>query len=273
MYDAAIGGQPAALLLHSSASSGRQWERLIEEMKPHVRAHAVDLHGHGERAGWRGAAPLTLADEAALAVPLLMQTGGAHIIGHSYGGAVALKLATLYPKWVRSVVVYEPVLFPWLTKDPMSHNLVQEVAAVAASIQDHLRGGDAHSAARRFINFWSGDGSWESLPAGKQSSIAPRMQAVSHHFDALFSDTLQRTELAPLTMPMMFVSGSRTVAVTRRIAGLLRAALPDAEHELLQAMGHMGPITHASDFNRRVMQFLHAHEESNSAVEELSELV
>ena len=265
--------RPAALLLHSSASSGRQWERLVEEMKPHFRAHAVDLHGHGERAGWRGDAPLTLADEAALAVPLLMQNGGAHIIGHSYGGAVALKLATLYPTWVRSVVVYEPVLFPWLSNDPTSHNLVQEVAAVAASIHDHLRRGDTHSAAQRFINFWSGDGAWESLPASKQSSIAPRMLAVSHHFDALFSDTLQRTELELLRMPIMVVSGSRSPAVTRRIAGLLRAALPDAEHEVLQAMGHMGPITHASEFNRRVLQFLHAYEQSNAAVEELSELV
>ena len=59
---------------------------------------AIEFHGHGEQPAWRGNAPMTLADEAALAIPALEEAGGAHVIGHSYGGAVALKLATMRPR-------------------------------------------------------------------------------------------------------------------------------------------------------------------------------
>jgi pimeloyl-ACP methyl ester carboxylesterase len=263
--------RPTVVLLHSSASSARQWERLVEALAPHFRVRAIEFHGHGERTAWGGEAPLTLADEAALAVPLLEEAGGAHVVGHSYGGAVALKLTTMYPKLVRSLVTYEPVLFRWLFDDIGHQQLGQGVVTVADSMRDRLANGQEHSAAQRFIDFWSGAGSWESLASGKQTSIAARMHAVIQHFNALFRDPLQRAQLALLKMPMMFVSGARTVAVTRRIAELLRLSVPHAKHEVLQAMGHMGPITHATEFNRRVVEFLHAHALSHSVREPLSE--
>jgi pimeloyl-ACP methyl ester carboxylesterase len=263
--------RPTVVLLHSSASSARQWERLVEALAPHFRVRAIELHGHGERTAWRGDAPLTLADEAALAVPLLEEAGGAHVVGHSYGAAVALKLTTMYPKLVRSLVTYEPVLFRWLFDDIGHQQLGQGVVTVADSMRDRLANGQEHSAAQLFIDFWSGAGSWDSLPSGKQTSIAARMRAVFQQFDALFREPLQRAQLALLKMPMMFVSGARTVAVTRRIAELLRLGLPHAKHEVLPAMGHMGPITHATEFNRRVVEFLHAHALPHSARELLSE--
>jgi pimeloyl-ACP methyl ester carboxylesterase len=204
-------------------------------------------------------------------VPLLEEAGGAHVIGHSYGAAVALKLTTMYPKLVRSLVAYEPVLFRWLFDDIGHQQLGQGVVTVADSMRDRLANGQEHSAAQRFIDFWSGGGAWDSLPTGKQASIAARMPAVRHHFDALFHEPLQRAQVALLKMPMMFVSGARTVAVTRRIAELLRLTLSHARHEVLQAMGHMGPITHATEFNRRVVEFLHAHALSTSAREPLAE--
>jgi len=262
--------RPTVVLLHSSASSARQWERLVEALAPHFRVRAIEFHGHGERTAWGGDAPLTLADEAALAVPLLEEAGGAHVVGHSYGAAVALKLTTMYPKLVRSLVAYEPVLFRWLIDDIAHRRAAQDVVDVADVMRDRLANDQEHSAAQRFVDFWSG-GAWESLPSGKQTSIAARMRAVIQHFDALFREPLQRAQLALLKMPMMFVSGARTVAVTRRIAELLRLSLPHAKHEVLPAMGHMGPITHATEFNRRVVEFLHAHALSSSAREPLAE--
>ncbi len=106
--------RPTVVLLHSSASSERQWERLAELLKPRFRVRAIELHGHGEQAAWHGDGPLTLADDAAIGVPELWEADGAHIVGHSYGAAVALKVATTVPRLVHSLVAYEPVLFPYL---------------------------------------------------------------------------------------------------------------------------------------------------------------
>jgi pimeloyl-ACP methyl ester carboxylesterase len=51
------------------------------------------------------------------------------------------------------------------------------------------------------------------------------------------------------------------VGAAQQIARLLRVALPDAQHETLPGLGHMGPLTHAGVVNARVLQFLHAHAE------------
>lgn len=250
---------PTVVLLHSSASSARQWEALKQALQPRFRVHAIDFHDHGEQMAWRGGAPLTLADEAALFAPLLAEADGAHVVGHSYGGAVALKLATMHPQLVRSVVAYEPVMFRWLLDNDAPDQHALEVVALADSIRNRLWRNRAHAAAQAFVDFWSGTGAWQSLASGRQHSIAGRMRAVLQHFDALFREPLQRARLARLEMPMLFMTGAHTVAVTRRIAEVLRRTLPKAHHAVLQAMGHMGPMTHAAEVNRRIAQFLDAH--------------
>ena len=250
---------PTIVLLHSSASSARQWDRLAEVLKPQFRVRAIEVHSHGEQRAWRGDARLTLADEAALAVPVLEEAGPVHVVGHSYGAAVAVKLATMYPKSVLSLVAYEPVLFRFLFDDAAHRSAAQDVVAVADAMREQLATDHCHSAAQVFVDFWSGAGAWDSLPDGKQASIAARMHAVLQHFYALFHEPLQRAQLALLRMPMLFMSGAQTVAVTRRLAEILRLRLPRAQHEVLPAMGHMGPITHATEVNRHIVEFLQVH--------------
>ena len=97
------GAGPTVLLLHSSGSSGRQWQPLMEQLAGRMHCVAVDLYGHGGTADWPHERPLTLDDEVDLLVPLLERHGSVHLVGHSYGGAVALKTATRHPDRVLSV--------------------------------------------------------------------------------------------------------------------------------------------------------------------------
>ena len=248
---------PTVVLLHSSGSSARQWRDLVETLQPRYRVRAIDFHGHGVRSDWGGGSPMALADDAALVEPLLEEARGAHLVGHSYGGAVALKLAALHPQWVRSVVAYEPVMFRLLFDDAASRQPAQEVAAVADWIRDRLLQGEAASAARRFVEFWSGADAWRYLAPGRQNAIAARMRSVLRNFEALFHEP---PGMSGLGMPLSILTGAGTVNATRRIGELLRAELPDAQHEVLPEMGHMGPITRAAQVNRRITQFLRANE-------------
>jgi pimeloyl-ACP methyl ester carboxylesterase len=244
------------VLLPSSANSARQWDRLAEMLRPGFVVHAIEFHGHGERAARPVTAPLTLAEEATLDLPLMVRTGGAHVVGHSFGAAVALKLAAMRPDLVRSVVAYEPVLFRWLAEDASGQRGLQEIVAVAEAMRDLLAQNKPNDAARRFIDLWSGAGAWQSLPAARQPAIAARMDAVLQHFDALSRERMRLEHLARLAMPKLFLSGAQTVPAARRLAELLRAAMPSALHEVLPGMGHMGPLTHATEVNRRILRSL-----------------
>jgi pimeloyl-ACP methyl ester carboxylesterase len=246
------------VLLHSSAASGRQWQATVDALRPRHAVHAVDFHGHGAQAPWDASTPMTLADEAAPVEALLERLGGAHVVGHSYGAAVALELACRRPALVKSVVAYEPVLFGLLLDDGHSLRELQAVVGVAESMRAHVAAGQPEAAAQRFIDFWSGPGSWAALPAERQRGFAARVPAVLQHFDALFADPLTRADLARLRMPLLLMVGTDTVPTARRIAELVRTAQPQARHELIDGLGHMGPVTHAAAFHRRVAEFLGA---------------
>lgn len=242
------------VLLHSSASSSRQWDALAHALGARFRVRAIDFHGHGDRPPWRVDVPLTLADDAA-PVRSLLADGGVHLVGHSYGAAVALKLAVEHPQWVRSVVAYEPVLFRLLADEDANEAL--RAWLLAARVHAQLARGDECAAARAFTDYWCGQGAWLAMPPQRRQSIAQRMAAVDRQFEAVFGEPmLASTGLAALRMPMLFLSGARTVPPAHRIAERLRKALPRAQHAVVPHAGHLGPISHAGEVNARIAAFL-----------------
>ena len=244
---------PAVVALHASASSARQWQPLAAALAPRFRVHAVDLHGHGERSPWQAERALSLADEAALVAPLLDRCGEVHLVGHSYGGAVALKLAATYPGHVRSLTVYEPVMFRWLVEAHATE--IADVLDVADAISRHLAFGSAFDAARAFVDFWSGTGTWDAIAAAGQDAVAARMRAVSAQFDALFLEPLALSEVARLCVPTMVLTGARTLPVMQRLSDAMRGVM-HARHGVIAGAGHMGPITHADAVNGEVARFV-----------------
>lgn len=253
-----VGQGPTVVLLHSSGSSGRQWDGLMTALQSRYRLHAVDLHGHGPTPAWAEGQRMRLEDDLALVQPLLTSATPVHLIGHSYGGALALKLAALLPERIASVAVYEPVLFRLLLDYQPRDRATTEVLSAAQSIRNWFDLGHSTRAAQRFVDFWSGDGAWERLPPVRQQLIAARIGSVIGHFNALFNDSLTRAALSRLPMPILCMTGARTRPAPRRIGELLRYALPQATHEVVANAGHMGPVTHGQAVAWRIGAFLDA---------------
>ena len=89
---------PPVLLLHSGGMSGRQWRRLAALLSPSYRVVVPDLLGSGANPPWPAGAPFDLAlDLAELAELLESLRAPAHVVGHSYGGLLGLKLASERP--------------------------------------------------------------------------------------------------------------------------------------------------------------------------------
>jgi pimeloyl-ACP methyl ester carboxylesterase len=94
-----VGRGAAVVCIHSSASSSAQWRPLMDRLAGRFRTLAVDLYGSGKSPMWPDDRPLGLADEVALLAPVFAAAGDRFcIIGHSYGGAVALEAALAEPQ-------------------------------------------------------------------------------------------------------------------------------------------------------------------------------
>ena len=259
-FDFNAGGEAArqtVVLLHSSAGSSRQWNALMEVLRPHFDARAVDFHGHGTRPRWQGKRELTLADEVALVEPILREVGSVHLVGHSYGGAVALKVAELHPHAVSSVVAYEPVLFRWLFDFDADSPAAHEAIDIADRLRRSMHYRDYSGAAARFLDYWCGTGTWNAMSAErKQAAAAPdagRVARISRPWLATLRPRSAYAAFARRSCCWKARARSRARVASVR---LLRAELSQAAHERLADMGHMGPITHADEVNRWISSFL-----------------
>jgi pimeloyl-ACP methyl ester carboxylesterase len=174
-----------------------------------------------------------------------------HLVGHSYGGLLALTIARRDPGRVRSIAVYDPVAFRVLYDPPDAAGL-----ADAARVEPLLNAEVGGSAAwfEQFIDYWSGPGAWRALHEGARASFLAVGRKVFLEVRSLLGDRTPASAYAGITAPALLLTGEHTPIAARRVVALLAAALPNATPVDVQGAGHMGPITHADVVNERIVR-------------------
>jgi pimeloyl-ACP methyl ester carboxylesterase len=252
-------GGETALLLHSSAASGAQWRSLTDKLRDGCRALAPDLYGYGETDPWPARRPLALADEAALAAAVLApRCGPIHLVGHSYGGAVALRFALQWPDRLQSLTLIEPVAFHLLcdrAAEAADRALFRQVTALAAAVSAAARGDDGDGMAQ-FVDYWNGHGAWSRTKPEVQVALMRRASKVALDFRATMSEPAPRTAYRQIAVPTLVLRGTRSPRPTRRIAELVSKALPMARLETIDGAGHMLPLTHPESVNAAIAAHL-----------------
>lgn len=251
------GAGPAVVCIHASASSSAQWRPLMDRLGGHFRTLAVDLYGSGKSPRWPDDQTLTLADEVALLEPVLADAGERfHLIGHSYGGAVALKLALAHPGRVRSLVVYEPVLFSVLLAEDPTQPAAREIVALRDDTVAAMESGDPRASGARFLDYWMGPGTWAGMPELRRDAVAAAMRGVTAEWHAAFTDQTELAAFGSLDVPTLCLAGSDSPAASRGVARLLTKVLPRVRAVAIDGVGHMGPVTHPERINALIERHL-----------------
>lgn len=252
------GAGETVVALHSSVASGAQWAALSADLQPDHLVLAPDLYGYGESQAWPGLGPIRLDHEAEIVEALIRTCGGPiHLVGHSYGGAVALKAALRGKIALRSLTLIEPVSFHILgNSDPWGRPYLDEVRDVADFVQSALSTGDRNGAMHCFVDYWSGNGAWDALSPRQRRNILDVAAKVPLDFWAAIAETATLEDYAALNVPTLVICGERSPAPVRRIAALLDVALPSSTLTAIAGAGHMLPLTHPEPVNRAVAAHL-----------------
>ena len=247
-------GDPV-VLLHCSGSSGAQWRSLAAKLGKRYHVAAPDLLGYGGSSSWTASrAQFCLAQEAAIVRSLIGRLGRpAHLVGHSYGGAVALHIARTRPDLLKSLTLVEPSAFHLLRGgDAIDAAALREIMNVAAEVDVALACGDAVGGFGRFVDYWSGPGSWAGMTAEKRAACAPQLAKVALEFHALFTEPAELEDVRGIALPTLILQGGCTKLPSRCVVSRLRGALPEADFKIVQGAGHMLPVTHRDEVNRHV---------------------
>ncbi|MCV3270611.1 alpha/beta fold hydrolase [Roseobacter sinensis] len=235
-------GRLPALALHCTLAHSGAWRALGAALAGDLTLHAIDLPGHGQSDDWDPAGDLhDQCTEAALAhldAPM-------HLIGHSFGATVALRVAVEHTALVRSLTLIEPVFFAAAMADAPDKMRAHE--REAKPYFDALARGDHPRAARLFNRFW-GDGTrWDDMPAGTREYLARRVHLVPAQASAIVEDRaglLAPGALARIEVPSLLIQGDQTAEIIDVISASLAARLPHARRAWIAGAGHMSPLTH-----------------------------
>lgn len=115
------------IFVHGATLDYRAWEGQRDAVSQRYRYIALTQRYFGTGAWLDGGEKYSLATHAAdLATFIRDLTGGpTHIVGWSYGGAIALTLAVQHPELVKSLFVFEPGIATFVT-DPVDAKAAAE---------------------------------------------------------------------------------------------------------------------------------------------------
>jgi len=242
-YREAGAGEPVVLLHCSSGSSGA-WLPVMKQLCRDYRVLAPDLLGYGRNAPWPRDLPLASDGELEVLETVLDVAGQpAHLVGHSYGGTVALNAAWRFPQRVASLTLIEPVAFHLLRRADEADGW-GEIAALAERHLALVREGRDAAAAEAFVTYWSGPKAWQLMPDAARDSAIRSAAKVGAEWRLMFAAEDDLDAVAGIEAPTLLVCGGRTRMPARRVVEILCQALPHARHHEIADAGHMSPLTH-----------------------------
>ena len=243
-YELHGSGEPL-VLVHGSWGDATGWGLVAPALAQAFRVLVYDRRGHSrsERPETPGSVDEDGDDLAALLEAL--DLAPAHVVTNSYGGNIALRLATRRSELFRSLSCHEPPLWSLLEGDPESEAMLAEGARSLEAVAAHIAQGDHEGAAHQFVDEVAfGPGAWED-------ELPPELRAIFVQNAPTFLDELQdpaqfrvdEDALASLDLPVRLTQGSDSPPTFPAVIDRLVELIPGVTRETIEGAAHMPHLT------------------------------
>ncbi|CCK82214.1 alpha/beta fold hydrolase [Desulfobacula toluolica] len=250
------GNGPCIVLLHSSMSSKNQWKPLISLMAPKFQLISIDLSGYGDNDLPMNHQTFSTDDEICLVSGIIEKEIGNtepfQLVAHSYGGAIALKMAAELPHRVASLTLFEPVPFHLLHPDEPA---CIEITSIIDQLTRALKEENKRSATQLFIDYWSEKGTFEKLKPVNKDALINYIDKVVLDFQALINESLTLEDYSNINIPVCLIKGEKSPLSAVRLFRILAKTLPEPFLYSVPG-GHMSPVTDFKTVNSIIEQFL-----------------
>jgi pimeloyl-ACP methyl ester carboxylesterase len=249
-------GDPV-VLIHGSCADRHVWDPVVPGLSQALQVLAYDRRGHGQSAP--APRPNPVRDDAEELAELLaaLDHYPAHVIAHSYGGAVGLRLATERPEMVRSLAIHEVPFVALLEDDPTTAPEADRLERDVSDMRSLIRGGRSETAMCQLVEQFSTEpGAWERMPVALREMFVRNAERWAEEYgdpEALRPDPVA---LHDLLIPVLLTEGSLSPPFLRRITHRLDGLLRNAQLQELPDTGHSPQQTRPDQYVGLLVNFL-----------------
>lgn len=246
-----VGSGPPLLTIHGGLGSWRSWSAVADRLADRFEVVLYDRRGRGDSDF--GTEPHTFAREVQDALAVLDAVGPhVAVLGHSFGGAIALELALTVASRVKRVAVYEPAAG---VGDVIG---AEQIAAMQRLLDEGepLASVELGFTALADAEFMQSAGPTASRSSAERAALAELAPTVPRELAAAASLGTDLGRYAAVRVPALVVAGDASPSRMRRGCAALAGTLPAGTLVELPGVAHVAHMTAPDLVAEHVRAFL-----------------
>jgi pimeloyl-ACP methyl ester carboxylesterase len=240
------GGGSTLVFLPGSCSTGAAWRSVIAGWNGGFRCITTSLLGYGDTWERRTADDPSMSHEADAVESTVRRAGGpVHLVGHSFGGLVALAVALRRRVSLASLVVVEAPAMEMLRAQGKERHYAS-FRTMTDAYFTAFREGDSNAIAR-MIDFYGGPGTFASWPARVRAYAVETTPVNILDWATAYGFPLTSASLAQIDLPVLVIRGGASPEAVQKANALVAEAIEGASLATVDGAAHFMIATHAEE--------------------------
>lgn len=247
------GVGPTIVMVPGSCSTGAAWKPVIAALGVRFRCVTTSLLGYGGTAERRTANDQSISHEAEVVEEVIRKADqGVHLVGHSFGGLVALAVALRNHASLQSLTVLEAPAAEILKGNEEQH--YQTFRDMTEDYFTAFQSGEAE-AIKKMIDFYGGPGTFTSWPPRVRAYAIETTPVNILDWASAYGFPLSALTLASIDIPTLFCWGNQSQPAVQRANALLSDSIERSKQSTVHGAAHFMIATHANE----VAQLIASH--------------
>jgi pimeloyl-ACP methyl ester carboxylesterase len=252
------------IFIHGGINDYRSWQFQMEPFSKNYRVISYSRRfAYPNKQAGNIATETTIEGNASDLAELIrkLDLSSAHLVGHSYGAFTALYCAYRNPDLVKTLVLGEPPVLPFLAKSHLKDDL-ELLSGFRDNAQkpaiEAFERGDAEKAVRAFVDGVMGKQNvFDQIPEQTRRIMIDNAESLQGELESGMPASFTVEYAKQIFISTLLVKGELSPRFFHRIVDILSDNMPNNEQVTIPGVTHdLGCMTKPDIFNTKVMQFL-----------------
>lgn len=240
------GSGSPIVFIHGSFALTSTWKKMVEQLAVNHHCISIKLPGHGMPDPNDFSEP-TIETELSIIEQVIHRVSNEpiHLVGHSYGGVVALAQALKGNLALSQMTLFEPVAV-WLLAVMKDMEMSERVELFLKKYRHDVSRKTPY-ACSQVIDFWGGEGAFEPLPDFIKDGMQALVKNNVRHWDISSTINSQLSGLQKCMVPTRIVCGDQSNPVAHAISDHLNREIPNSKKYVIEDASHFLVTSHVNE--------------------------